>query len=330
VKALIYTQPLEMRYLTHDDPSVGPGEALVEIRAAGICGSDMHAFHGHDPRRKPPLILGHEAAGVSVSGNLAGRPVVINPLISCGYCEYCGRGRFNLCPNRTMIGMSRPGTLAERVSVPERNLVPLPDGMNPVHAALTEPTATALHGLSLAARIWTRPLAEAQAAVIGGGSVGLLSALLLKAYGSRGPVLSEPNPLRRETAARVGIAGLHDPSVQPLAGDSFDLVVDAVGSSGTRAAALEAARPGAVVLSIGLLESGGNVDARKLTLAELTLVGCYTYTPADIRAAVGMLASGALGTLEWVDARPLAEGPLAFEELDAGQVAAAKVVLTPG
>ncbi len=329
MKALFYTQPYEMRYLDSEEPSAGPGEALVEIRAAGICGSDMHAFHGHDPRRKPPLVLGHEAAGLSVSGSLSGKAVVINPLISCGACEYCGQGRFNLCPNRTMIGMSRPGALAERVAVPERNLFELPAGMDPVHAALAEPTATALHGLTLAARALFRPLAETRAAVIGGGSVGLLSALLLKAYGNPAPLISEPNALRRRTAGEAGIADLMDPTAQALGEDRFDLVVDAVGSAVTRAAALAAVRPGGCVLSIGLLESGGEIDARKLTLGEIALIGCYTYTPADIRASVNMLANGSLGTLEWVQTRPLADGPAVFRALDAGEVAAAKVVLTP-
>lgn len=329
MKALVYTRPREVQYLPQDDPSAAPGEALVAIHAAGICGSDMHAFHGHDPRRNPPLILGHEAAGVCMTGPLAGTPVVINPLISCGACEYCGQGRFNLCPNRTMTGMTRPGTFAERIAVPERNLIPMPEGMNPVHAAVTEPAATALHGLALAARALARPIAEARCAVIGGGSVGLLSALLLKAYGCRPLVLSEPNPLRRTSAAQSGIDRLHDPASGPLPQDSFDLVVDAVGSAATRAAALAAVRPGGAVLSIGLLESGGEIDARKLTLAEISLIGCYTYTPADLRAAVNALADGSLGDLSWVEARPLAAGPDAFRELDTGSVAAAKVVLLP-
>lgn len=247
MKALVYTHPFEMRYDDQDEPQAQPGDALVDIRAAGICGSDMHAFHGGDPRRNPPLILGHEAAGLCATGSHAGQPVAINPLISCGQCEYCGQGRFNLCPNRTMIGMTRPGAFAERVAIPERNLTVLPEHMNPVHAALAEPTATALHGLSLAMRAAARPLAEARAAVIGGGAVGLLSALLLGAYGARDPLLSEPNPLRRDTADRAGIKNLHDPGRGSLPADGFDLVVDAVGSAGTRSAALAATRAGGVL-----------------------------------------------------------------------------------
>ncbi len=148
MKALVYTNPEEITY--RDEPVQPPleGEAQVRVDAVGICGSDMHAFHGHDPRRVPPLILGHEAAGVVETGRCAGQRVVLNPLIGCAQCSDCLGGRSNLCQNRTMIGMTRPGAFAELISIPEQNLIPIPHDMNPVHAALTEPAATALHALA--------------------------------------------------------------------------------------------------------------------------------------------------------------------------------------
>ncbi len=329
MKALVYTAPFEMQYRDQDEPGQHAGDVIVDVQAAGICGSDMHAFHGHDPRRNPPLVLGHEVAGICQTGAHASQAVAINPLISCGQCEYCGQGRFNLCPERTMIGMTRPGAFAEHVAIPERNLFVLPPHMNPVHAALAEPTATAVHALHLAARTAVRPLSEARTAVIGGGAIGLISALLLRAYGAPDPLISEPNPLRQTTAARAGMDNLHDPGKNALSEDHFDLVVDAVGSAVTRRVAISAVRPGGVVLSIGLQESGGELDARKLTLAEISLLGCYTYTPSDFGAALSVLANGALGELEWVETHPLSEGARMFGELDKGRVAAAKVVLIP-
>ena len=330
MKALVYTAPLDIQLWDQDLPDPGAGDVLIAVQAAGICGSDMHAFHGHDPRREPPLVLGHEVTGICQTGVHAGQTVAINPLISCGGCEYCGQGRFNLCPERTMIGMTRPGAFAEYVTVPERNVFALPPDMNPVHAALAEPAATVVHGLDRAMRTAARPLAEARAAVIGGGAIGLLSALLLRSFGARDPLISEPNPLRQRTAAQSGMDHIHDPSASALAENHFDLVVDAVGSATTRRAAMAAVRPGGVILGIGLQESGGELDARKLTLAEITLVGCYTYTPADVRAALLALASGALGALDWVETRPLADGAEMFHALNNGRVAAAKVVLLPG
>lgn len=330
MKALTYTRPYELCYRNEPDPSPAPGEALVRITAAGICGSDMHGYHGHDPRRTPPLILGHEAAGECVSGVYAGRPVVINPLVTCGLCDDCSEGRSNLCATRKLIGMNRPGAFAELIAIPEHNLISLPAGMNPIHAALTEPVATALHGLALAARVARRPLAESRALVIGGGSVGLASALLLTSYGCRELVLSESNPLRRRTATEAGICHAHDPSSdENLFTDDFDLVVDAVGAASTRTAAITAVRPGGIILGIGLLDNEGELDMRKLTLAEVSLLGSYTYTPSDLRAAVAALHSGALGDLRWIETRPLADGASAFADLEQGHTAAAKIVLMP-
>src|SRR5438128_9459015 len=116
MKALVYTHPNEMTYREQPKPCAAPGEVLIEVEAVGICGSDMHAYHGRDPRRVPPLILGHELAGEIVQGPGAGKRVTVNPLITCGHCEYCVEGRNNLCANRTMIGMTRAGGFAELVT----------------------------------------------------------------------------------------------------------------------------------------------------------------------------------------------------------------------
>ena len=156
MKALVYTDTLELQYRDEPDPEAAPGEVLVQIEAVGICGSDMHAYHGHDARRVPPLILGHEAVGVVQTGRQKGRRVVLNPLITCGECNYCQSGRSNLCASRELIGMRRPGAFADYISIPERNLLDMPQDMDPVIASLTEPAATSLHAIYLAERIMPR------------------------------------------------------------------------------------------------------------------------------------------------------------------------------
>ena len=172
MKALVYTGLNEVTYREELTPEPATGEAKIRIEAVGICGSDMHAYHGEDARRIPPLILGHEAAGVVLSGKYLGQRVVLNPLICCGNCLECRSGRSNLCADRKLIGMNYPGAFAEFITIPEKNLLLLPDGMNPVHAALTEPAATSLHALYLAEKALHRPVSEGRALVIGGGSVG--------------------------------------------------------------------------------------------------------------------------------------------------------------
>ena len=330
MKALVYTRPNELTYRDEPDPHPAAGEVVLDIDAVGICGSDMHAYHGHDPRRKPPLILGHELCGTVVAGAPAGKRVTVNPLITCGCCDYCLGGRNNLCSDRTMIGMTRPGGFAERMSIPASSLIEIPQDMSSRQAALTEPAATALHAIDRATRALDRPLPEARTLVIGGGAVGLLAALLLKAYGCRDIRLGETNPLRRESAGRASGCATYDPRTTKGGEDnSIDFVLDAVGGKSTRNAALAAVRPGGVVVHVGLMDWASEIDMRKLTLAEITLIGTYTYSTADLNATVAALYRGTFGDLAWVEERSLADGPAAFADLDQGRTAAAKIVLRP-
>ncbi|MEM7224355.1 MAG: alcohol dehydrogenase catalytic domain-containing protein, partial [Pseudomonadota bacterium] len=249
MKALVYTANHETQFRDEPEPAPAAGDALVQVEAVGICGSDMHAWHGHDPRRVPPMILGHEACGLVLEGPAPGERVVFNPLITCGVCRYCQEGRANLCQSRELIGMRLPGAFAERIALPAANLIPVPDGLDPAKAALTEPCATAWHALALAARASWRPLPEARALVIGGGSVGLLGGLVLKAWGARQVRLAETNALRRATAAKAGLDAF-DPLAEPAEAASFEIVLDAVGAGPTRAAAIAAVAPGGVIAHV--------------------------------------------------------------------------------
>jgi alcohol dehydrogenase len=329
MKALVYTAEKELRFREEPAPEPGAGEVVVAIEAVGICGSDMHAYLGHDPRRVPPLILGHEAVGRVVEGPAGGSTVVINPLITCGDCDECQGGRANLCAQREIIGMYRPGALAERVAIPARNLIEIPEDMDPAHAALTEPAATAVHAVNLAAKVVHRPVSESRALVIGGGSVGLFAAMALKDQGAPEICLAETNPLRRRTVESTGVCRVIDPVSEPAPASSFELVVDAVGGRLSRESAIASVRPGGVVMHIGLLDNDGGVDVRRMTLQEITLIGTYTYTAVDLRATVEKLHSGAFGDLGWVERRSLSDGAGAFDDLLHGRTAAPKVVLCP-
>jgi 2-desacetyl-2-hydroxyethyl bacteriochlorophyllide A dehydrogenase len=329
MKALVYTAPREVTYRDEPAPARATDEVLIRIDAVGICGSDMHAYHGHDPRRVPPLILGHELAGEIVEGPGAGRRVTVNPLITCGTCEYCRQGRDNLCANRTMIGMTRPGGFAQFMTTAASSVIDIPRDMGACEAALTEPAATAVHAVDMAARVLARPLPECDALVLGGGAIGMLATLLLQSRGIRHVVAGETNRLRRASLARATRAATYDPQASAPRDNSADLVIDAVGAAATRKVALAAVKPGGVVMHIGLLDGASEIDMRKLTLAEIALIGTYTYAAADLRAAVAALHAREFGDLAWVEERPLAEGPAAFADLDEGRVAAAKIVLRP-
>lgn len=330
MRALVYTAPEQVEMRDYADPvRSNDDDVIVRVDAVGICGSDMHAYLGHDARRVPPMVLGHEVAGTVIEGPGVGRRAILNPLVTCGRCEFCMQGRTNLCSDRDMIGMNLPGGFAEQLAIPERCLVTIPDGLDAHYAAMTEPAATSLHALHLASRALTRTIAESNTLVIGGGSVGLFAALFAMDQGAKNVQLAETNSLRRETASRAGVASTVDPVAQPLPENAFDLVIDAVGGAVTRDAAVAAVKPGGVVMHIGLMDNKPGLDVRKITLSEITFIGTYTYSTLDLEATVHKLASGALGDLSWVESRALDDGPAAFDDLLNGRSAAPKIVLLP-
>ena len=328
MNALYYTNPLEMTYRDMSPQTVGEDEVRVKVHAAGICGSDMHAYHGHDARRVPPLVLGHEVAGTISAGERAGEPVVLNPLITCRACEQCSRGRSNLCENRTMIGMTRPGGMADEVVIPTSNVYPLSASLNLSHASLTEPAACVWHALELIKRALFVPLADCSVLVIGGGTIGLLAAKLFQTEGVSQLVLLERNRIRRTTAERYGVGDVLE-TLPDSGNDSFDIVFDAVGAATTRQLSVERVKAGGVILHIGLQSNDGQLDTRKITLQEIGFLGAYTYTERDFKAALAALERHLFGDLFWVEERPLSAGNRAFADLNAGRVAAAKIVLIP-
>ena len=330
MKALVYTDTKEMTYRDEPLPNQREGDVILQVQAAAICGSDMHAYHGHDERRVPPLILGHEVCGTVLDGKHAGKRMVINPLMTCGVCHDCLSGRSNLCLDRELIGMYLQGAFAEQVAIEERNLLEIPEDMDPISASVTEPTATALHAVALVERIAYRPLSEMKCLVIGGGAIGLLSALILKAKGASQIDLGETNALRRKSIEEQNCGAVYDPinDTPPHLGD-YDVVLDCVGSGITRKVSCEAVRPGGIISHVGLQDSDGGFDSRKITLQEVTVLGNYCYTTADMKASIDMLYQQRLGDLGWIDVRPMSAGGEAFSDLHHGRVAAAKIVLQP-
>src|SRR6516165_1758293 len=215
-------------------PELTAGEALFRVTLAGICGSDLHAYRGAGGRRRPPLILGHEAVG-TVDGD--DRLFAAFPLLGCQVCPACLAGRENLCPQRQLLGLDRPGTFAELVAVPASALVPVPAGVPAEVAALTEPLATALAAFS------GFELGSGQrVAVIGCGSIGLLAVYAAARAGCM-VTAADPVASRRQAAIEVGASDVVESAEDWPAGDA-DFVVDAVGIEQTWTAALKAVRPG--------------------------------------------------------------------------------------
>lgn len=330
MKALVYRGPELIGLEDVPDPVAESGEVVVQVAAVGICGSDMHAYHGHDNRRPPPLVLGHEAAGWIADGPRKGLRVTINPLVTCGVCSMCRDGRSHLCAQRQIISMPpRPGAFAEYVRVPERNLHPIPDDMPFRAAALAEPLAVAWHAVRLGIGALRDALPVARCCVLGGGAIGVGAALALHCFGSRWIDLGEPHPARRMAAQSLPVRPYApDSDAEPPPG-TVDLVIDAVGAAATRVAACRMVKSGGAIIHVGLLPGEGGLDIRRITLQEITVRGTYCYTDADFRDVVATLATGGFGTLDWVAEMPLDDGASAFAALDKAEIAAAKIVLRP-
>jgi L-iditol 2-dehydrogenase len=313
------------------DPMPGPGQALVAVQAAGICGTDVHATQGLFPWT-PPLVMGHEYTGVvqdvgrGVSKRLIGRAVACEPSYGCGACPECKEERVSQCPKCTRVG-----GFAERVVLPVACLHPLPRGLDPVTAAMTEPASCCLAGLEQ----FTMPKG-ATVLVIGGGIMGLLTMVLAKRRGARRLILSDPIEERRAMARRIGASVVVDPTRENLrervlaltGGRGADVVGEAVGKPELVAEALALVRPMGVLQLVGVNPKGSQLplDLFDLHHREITIHGAFGRGRA-FRRALALMPK--LGVKALVTARfPLARIEDAFAHATAGR--GVKTIVTPG
>jgi L-iditol 2-dehydrogenase len=220
----------------------------------------------------------------------------------------------------------REGAFAGLLAMPERNLVVIPDHVTTHQAALAEPIACGWHGVRLGRAV----LGDGphRALVLGGGAIGLGAALSLAAQGIRDVTMVEPHAARRAFLdLRCDQKTLAPDALDPA--EQFDIVVDGVGYEATRAQASAHARPGGVIVHIGLGQSTGGLDIRRMTLQEITFIGTYTYTAQDFRDCAQAMFEVRLGALDWVEERALSEGAGAFADIRSGRVTSPKIILVP-
>ncbi len=321
-------------------PEPGPGQARVAVSLAGICGSDTHALAGHHPLLIPPYLPGHELVGVvdriAPDGDqaLVGRRVVVQPNVSCGDCVNCRAGRTNACQQLQWIGCDSsgtwPGGMADFVIVPVGNLFPLPDEVSDLDAVLIEPLATPVHAARIAG-----DLTGCRVAVLGVGTIGLMSVVAARQAGAGVVVVSDLEPLKRERAVRLGA----DRAVDAAAGDfaaqlvealggPADVVFDCVGSEATIAQAVSVLRRAGTLLVVGVPARAGVVPLPLVQDWELRIQGCANYTAADIDTAMAIVADGGLPSDQIVSARfPVEDAVDAFAAAALGT--AGKVVVYP-
>ena len=334
MKALVYTGVQELTYRDEKDPLEKDGESILEVQASGICGSDMHAYHGKDERRVPPLILGHEVSGKIINGKFKDKTAVLNPLITCGQCEFCISKREHLCPNRVLLGMNRPyerqGAFAELITVPNTNIYDVPEKLNVKEAAVAEPTAVAYHAVQIGEKSQKKDIKDCRILVQGAGAIGLLCSLILsKIKKCQKIVMSDPNQLRLDECSKHVEAKFVSPTNKDVNSDGFDIVFDTVGLVVSRQQAINVVKPGGSIIHIGLTQPAGEFNFRKATLQEITFIGTYCYTNQDFRDTIKILANKDIGNLDWIEYRDLKKGGDAFKQIHDGTCSAPKIVLIP-
>lgn len=323
-------------------PEIGDGDVLVRVRACGVCGSDVHGYDGSSGRRIPPLVMGHEAAGViervgaRVKRYAVGDRVTFDSTVSCGRCDFCRRGAVNLCDNRMVLGVScadyrRHGAFAEFVSVPARTLYRLPGAMLFEHAAVIEALSVAVHAVKR-----RQPAADEAVLVVGCGMIGLLVVQVLRATGSETIIAVDVDAGRRELAKRFGAAhaieGHADvPSaVRALTGGKgADIALEAVGRTETVIAAIRSVRKGGTVTLIGNLAPRVELPLQEVVTREISLLGSCA-SAGEYPACIDLMASGRVAVAPLISVTaPLEEGPAWFERLHKGDGGLMKVVLIP-
>jgi len=317
MKALYYPDWNELELRDVDPPRPSEGEVLIRVAACGVCGSEIETFSIRSRRRTPPLIMGHEfcgfveALGPNVEATATvfeGARVVSNAVLNCGRCDACLAGRTNLCPDRTVFGMHRPGAFAEFVTAPADCLFKWPDAVSAEEACLTEPLANGIHVVGLIERLKPRLVL-----IIGSGSIGLMC---LQAVRSRFEdarcVVTDVDTVRLEVAKRLGAdttvgsgtADLSD-TLRSLGGpdggqSGADVVIDAAGTAATKQLSIDLSRPGGAVVWIGLGEDQISLRSYDLTLAEKSVLGSYGATAANIREALRLMEARHVDVSSWI------------------------------
>lgn len=343
MKALVLKQYNRFAIEDVPEPYVASDAVLIAVKACGICGSDVHGMDGSTGRRRPPIIMGHEAAGIitrvgdGVRTWAPGDRVTFDSTIYCGHCSYCRKGQVNLCDNRRVLGVScadyrQDGAFAEFVAVPQHILYRLPDSLSFEHAALVEPFAIALHAVSRA------PLAlNNTIVVVGAGMIGLALTQALSQTGCGLLIVVDLSPERLALAAKLGATHTLNSAAQN-AGDEIlrlsggrgaDLAFEAVGLPETVDLALRCSRKGAAITLVGNVAPKIEFPLQFAVTRELTVLGSCA-SRGDYPVCLDMLARGALRAAPLISAvAPLADGASWFDRLYRKKPGLLKVVLTP-
>jgi L-iditol 2-dehydrogenase len=351
MKALLLSEYSKLEVADLPKPAVAPGEVLVEVAACGICGSDVHGYDGSSGRRIPPLVMGHEAAGIvaevgeGVTRFAVGDRVTFDSTVYCGACDYCLSGQINLCDNRQVVGVSTPdfrraGAFAEFVTVPERIVYRLPDELSFAEAAMLEAVSVALHAVAVSDVKGGETGSESggeTALVIGAGMIGLLTLQAARAAGVGRILVADIDATRlklaQESGADATILASGSEMVKEVLlqtdGRGVDLVLEAVGRDETVSAAIDAVRKGGTVTLIGNITPQVTLPLQKVVSRQIRLQGSCA-SSGEYPRAIELVSNGKIKVTPLITAvAPLSDGARWFERLHSREPNLMKIVIDP-
>lgn len=338
MKQAVMTSPGKIEFRDVPVPALGAGQVLVRMKRIGVCGSDIHVFHGKHPYTSYPVVQGHEVSGVveklaqGVTGLSPGDPVTFQPQVTCGKCYPCTHGAYHICDSLKVMGFQTTGAASELFAVDAAKVLRLPPGMSLEHGAMMEPLAVAVHALGRGGGA-----AGKKVLVLGAGPIGNLVAQAARGSGAADVVLTDVSEVRLELARRCGIDAVVNPAraelgeaVRKRFGDSkADLILECVGAQKTIEQAVAVARKGTDIVVVGVFGDRPTVDLGLVQDRELRLIGTLMYREQDWRDAIALAAAGKVNLEPLITDRfPFERYLDAYHLIEANRDKAMKVMVT--
>jgi len=303
MRQAVMTNPGEIEIRDVQKPIPTGDEVLIKIERIGVCGSDIHVFHGLHPYTSYPVVQGHEIGGVvaeigkKVQGFVPGDKVVFMPQVTCGECYPCRHGMYHICDHLKVMGFQTSGAAQEYFAVKAEMVIKLPDSMTLDQAAMIEPVSVAVHALSRAGN-----LDGLKVVVLGAGTIGNLVGQVARASGAKGVIITDVSEYKLEKARACGFEHVVNSQREDLGQailntfgpDKADLILECVGVQDTITQAVSNARKGSTIVVVGVFGKKPLVDLGLVQDRELSLLGTLMYQKKDYLRAIELVAAGKL------------------------------------
>lgn len=317
MKQAVVTAPGEIKFHSIEIPSPGPNQVLIKIKRIGICGSDIHVYHGKHPYTKYPITQGHEVSGqiVKLGENVdsftIGQKVTIEPQVFCGQCHPCLHGKYNLCEHLKVMGFQTTGTASEYFAVDASKVTLLPDTMSYNEGAMIEPLAVTVHAAKQFPEI-----KGSKVCILGCGPIGILLAQSVRAAGASEVMITDVSDYRLSLAKSLGVEHTVNTKnndfktelIKAFGPDKADVIYDCAGNDITMNQAIQNARKGSTIILVAVFSKMANVDLAKLNDSELDLNTTMMYRHEDYADAIRWVNEGK------IQLKPLMSKHFAFED----------------